>query len=269
MRGVRRQHLGLAAAAVLASLIGSPARADPLPSPNAHETHVLRQLYTSGLARMAQGDPAGALDVFTVTAEVASGLPQMQYSMAVAQILADWNQRERALPAIETALGADPGHPLYAAAQVLADGTLSRLGTDGALYLTPAGAERLQRAAQGLGGARSAVNGRYLGAVLGATESTGDSRLPARLAGFARLLGKDGRVRLPNWTEAQAFGRLFAVAVSDAQFQAYEPHMVARLRDGLGSLTPDSLRQRRLQHRLATMREQLSALALPPGARLD
>jgi hypothetical protein len=261
MREFRRHMIGLAAAAAAMTLLPSSVFAETA----AGQTQVLRQLYTSGLARMAKADLTGAIDVFRVTAEVAPDLPQMHYSLGLALVLADWSQRDRALPSLEKALAADPGQPLFAIAKVLADPSLSHLGPDGALYLTPGGDERFRAAAAQLERAKGAVNGRYLRAVLSGIESTGDARTPARLAGFDRMLGQGGKVRLPRWNDSQAFARLFTVTVPEAQLQAYEPRMIARLQQGLGSLTPENLRRLQMKGRTDALRQQLSS-AVPDGA---
>jgi tetratricopeptide (TPR) repeat protein len=239
-----------------------PATASAQNQPDApvSHTHLLRQLYTSGLARMAKGDPEAATEAFRIAAEVAPELPQMPYSLGLAQVLADWKKREQALPAIEAALRADGSNPLYRIAKVLADPTLSQLGRDGALHLSPAGAERLRAASAAVGQEKTAINGRYLAAVLGSVQVTGDARHPARLAGFDRMLGTGGTVRLPTWNDSQAFGRLFAAAVPDAALQAYEPRMIARLQQGLDSLNPENMRRLQMKGRLLAVRQQLSEL---------
>src|SRR5689334_24857274 len=119
MEGLGR--LGAAAAAALMLCLPCPksARAQGLPESASAHTHLLRQLYISGLARMAKGDPAGASEAFRIAAEVAPELPQMHYSLGLAQVLADWDKREKALPSIEAALSADPSNPLYGIAKVL------------------------------------------------------------------------------------------------------------------------------------------------------
>jgi hypothetical protein len=260
MGGLAR--LGMAAAALW--LAAAPvAAADKRPETPAN-THLLRQLYTSGLARMAKGDPAAASDVFRVAAEVAPELPQMHFSYGLARVLADWRGREQALPSLETALRAVPASPLYRVGRILADPRLSQLGRDGALHLSPLGAEQLRGATEALGRDKVAVNGRYLAAVLGAAQSTSDTHHPLRLAGFDRMIGQGGKVRLPRWQDAQAFGRLFAAAVPEAELQVYEPRMIARLQQGLDSLAPDNMRRLHLKERRLMVRQQLSDLA--PGA---
>ena len=258
MGGLARLGLGLMALTAL-SLAGAPARAEEnRPEATLTHTHLLRQLYTSGLARMAKGDPASAASVFRLAAEVAPELPQMQFSYGLAQVLADWKRRENALPNIDAALRADPGNPLYAVAKILADPSLSLLGPDGALYLSPAGANQLRSSIAALGEHKTAVNGRYLATVLAGTQTTGDTRHPLRLAGFDRMIGYEGRVRLPNWHDSQAFGRLFAAGVPDAELQAYEPRMVARLQQGLESLNPENLRRVQRKERTLLVRQPLS-----------
>lgn len=253
-----RLGLGAVAAALLCLLCPATGFAQSQPEAAASHTHLLRQLYTSGLARMAKGDPAGATEVFRIAAEVAPELPQLHYSLGLAQVLADWKNREQALPSIEAALRVEPSNPLYGIAKVFADPALSQLGHDGALRLTPSGAERLRAASAAVGQDKTAINGRYLAAVLGSVQATGDSRHPLQLAGFDRMLGAGGKVRLPKWNDPQAFGRLFSAAVPDAALQAYEPRMVGRLQQGLESLSPENLRRMQMRERLLVVRQQLS-----------
>jgi hypothetical protein len=271
MGGLGRLGLGAVAAALLCVAWPAPGSAEDQPDAAVSRTHLLRQLYTSGLARMAKGDPASATDAFRITAEVAPEVPQMHYSLGLAQVLADWRRREQALPSIEAALHADPTNPLYSIARVLADPALSQLGRDGALLLTPAGSAGLRTASAAVGQEKTAINGRYLAAVLESAQATGDSRHPLQLAGFDRMLGIGGAVRLPKWSGSQAFGRLFAAAVPEAELQAYEPRMVARLQNGLDSLNPENMRRLQMKGRLLTVRQQLSDLGPLAGAdlRLD
>jgi tetratricopeptide (TPR) repeat protein len=250
--------LGVGAMAMLLGLSSpAPSLAQSQPEGASH-THLLRQVYTSGLARMAKGDPAGASEAFRIAVEVAPELPQMHYALGLAKVLADWSRREEALPSIEAALRADPSNPLYGIAMVFADPALSELGRDGALRFTSAGAARLRAASAAVAEDKTAINGRYLAAVLGSMQGTGDPHLPLQLAGFDRMLGAGGKVRLPRWNDWQAFGRLFGAAVPDAALQAYEPRMVGRLPRGPDSLSPENLRRLQMRERLLAVRQQLS-----------
>lgn len=270
-------HLGLwrtrrgaclaAAALLLFSLTPVAGRAQGVGETNAASSQMLRQLYLSGMARLARGDPAGAITPFQVASEVAPELPQTHYSVALAMVIADFSQRERALPSVERALAVDPRHPLYNVLRVFADPQLSTLASDGSLYLTAAGASHLADAAGQLKGDRSAQNGRYLVVVLAAIERTGDARYPYRLAGFNRMIGQNGTVRLPQWSEAQAFGRLFTVSVPDGQFTTYEPRMIARLQNGLDSLSQQNQQLVRIKSRLQTIRGELTSEQTTPGKR--
>jgi hypothetical protein len=261
MDGPARRSIAIVAAAVLLLAASPAALGQNRPEAPVASTHLLRQLYTSGLARMAKGDPAAAADVFRVAAEVAPELPQMHFSYGLARVLADWRRREHALPSIEAALRAAPANPLYRVGKILADPALSQLGRDGALHLSPAGAAQLRAATEALGREKVAVNGRYLAAVLGAAQTTSDARHPLLLAGFDRMIGPGGKVRLPKWQEAQAFGRLFAATVPEAELQAYEPRMLARLQQGLDSLAPENMRRLQRKDRQLTLRRQLSERA--------
>lgn len=242
--------LGAVAMAAVASGLPSAALADEA----AGQSQMLRQLYLNGLARIAKGDTAAAVAPFQVTSEVAPELPQTHYSVALALVMSDFARRERALPAVDRALAGDPQHPLYNVVKVFADPKLSVSGADGALYLTPAGAERVQAAMPRIKDERTAQNGRYLVAVLAGIEPTDDGRYPYRLAGFDGMVGPRGTVRLPQWTEGQPLARLLTVTVPNAQFAAYEGRMVARLANGLDTLSNENQTLMRIKSRLQTVR---------------
>jgi tetratricopeptide (TPR) repeat protein len=246
--------MALALAAILAApFAGRDARAEP--NATASQTQLLKQLYLNGLARMAQGDPGRAISAFQVVTEVAPSLPQGHYSLALAMVLADFDRRERALPEIDKALAALPGQPLFVIVKVMADPALSSRGQDGALYLTAEGAARLRQAATGLDRMPEAHNARYLVPVLAALEETQDSARPYRLANFSAMVGANGKLRLPQLGDTpQAFGRFFALSVADSEFGAYEGQMVARLQNGLDSLSPANIEAARYQRREEALR---------------
>jgi tetratricopeptide (TPR) repeat protein len=247
-----RKSLGIALAAALALASFTPAaEAQRVKSDNG-PTLLLRQLYLNGQARIARGDPAGAAAVFQVTSEVAPELPQMQYSLALSQVLADFSKRERALPAIDKALASEPGHPLYNIVKVMADPALSSLDKDGSLALSPAGTERFRTARAQLKDAKDAINGRYLAPILANVQESGNGM---RLAGFDAMIGPGGKVMLPQTRDAQAFGRLFTVSVTDSELQPFEPRMVARLQNGPESLKEDSLSKARVRSRLESLKD--------------
>jgi hypothetical protein len=218
---------------------------------------MLRQLYLNGQARMARGDCAGAVAPFRVTSEVAPELAQTHYSLGLATMLADFAQRERALGELRDAVARTPEHPLYAIGLALADPALSVLGSDGALAFSAEGTRTVRAAASRLAGEPSAVNGRYLAMLLQSMEATADPEHPARLAGFARMIAPNGGVRLPNWRESQALGRLLAVSVAEPQFSLYEPRMIARLQNGIDSLSEQNQQLSRIRARLQAVRGQL------------
>jgi hypothetical protein len=227
------------------------------------KTHLVEQLYLTGLARVARGDPASAESAFRVASEVAPGVPQIHYSLALTMMLSDFGRRERALSEIDKALAADPQQPLFSIVRVMADPALSTLRNDGALYLTPDGAARLRGATDRLGNASDGYNARYLAPVLSRLEPTGESAHPYRLDGFASMVGQRGTVRLSPMGEApQAFGRLFVVSVPDAQFSPYEGGFVSRLRNGLNDLSLESAYATRSRARAEALRNQI--LASPP-----
>ena len=183
----------------------------------------LQHFLLSGIACLVRGDPDGAAHVFAVTDQLAD-LPQMHYLLALARILADFDRRADALPLVQRAIREDPGHPVYALLEVLADAHLSTLRSDGALYLTPAGAERLRAAARALPAASDTYNGKYAAVLLSRLEPTGDVALPLRWSGFKAMLGPGRSIALPGIKEPQALGRLLVVTAP--QLAAYEVRFV-------------------------------------------
>jgi tetratricopeptide (TPR) repeat protein len=243
----KRRFRPAAAAAVVAMLaLASPVAAQQQPTappvsppgtPPLGATHLLEQLYLDGEARMAEGDPARAVAAFALVRETVPELPQAHYALAVALLLADFGNRQRALPEINQALAVEPQHPLFATIGVMADPDLSALRADGALYLTADGAARLRDAAARLPGLAEGRNGRYLVPILAAVEATGEQRYPFRLSGFAAKVAPHGTVVLTQTGDRQPFGRLFALTVPDTQFRPYEARLIAHLPGGLASLT--------------------------------
>jgi hypothetical protein len=212
---------GLAAALALALMVVvGETRAQTTGEAHPVQSQMLRQLYLNGVARITRGDAAGAVAPFLVTSQIAPELAQTHYSLAVAQMMADFAQRERSLPAIDRALALDPGNPLYAIVKVLADPALSTLAADGALYLGPTGAARIDDAAKRFVDDKAATDGRRLAPLLARREKTTDESHPQRLVGFAVMIAPNG----------QTLGRLLAVTVPEGLFTVYEPRMVARLR---------------------------------------
>jgi tetratricopeptide (TPR) repeat protein len=263
IRKIARVNPRVAAAAAIAALsawcLAQPAEAGDAPAVYA-ESQLLKQLYLNGVARMAQGDPARAVPAFQLVSEVAPELAQAHYALGLAMVLADFAHRERALPEFDKAVAGNQPHPLFTIARVIADPTLSALHSDGALYLTPDGAGRMRSAAGRLADASDGYNGRYLEPILAEVEATGDATHPFRLPHFAAMLGKDGSVqlrRLGNTT--QPFGRLFAIAVPDARFQAYEARAVAHLENGLDSLRAENIEAVQGKSREDALRQRIRA----------
>jgi len=192
-------------------------------------THFLEQLYLSGTARLGRGDPAGAARLFALSLETASDLPQMNYSMALAYVLANFRQRQRALPFIGIARATDPRHPLYALLEVLANPGLSVLKPDGALYFTPAGEQQLADAIDRLAVMPDAPNGKYAAMVFAERTPTGDTALPQRLSGFAAMLGAGSHVLLPHVEQPQPLGCLLMLTVPSRDLGPYEPRLAQRL----------------------------------------
>jgi tetratricopeptide (TPR) repeat protein len=195
-------------------------------------THFFEQYYQAGLARLASGDAARALPLFETASDVAPDLPQLHYQVALAQVLADFRERQLALPAIRRAMAGDPANPVYRILAALADPALSTPGADGGLYFTPEGAALVAAAMPKIADLRDAANARYFVPVLATIEPTGIVVLPKRLPGFATTLGTRQPVTLPRVAEPQTVGRLLMVAVGDAALRPYEEAFVDRLLDG-------------------------------------
>jgi hypothetical protein len=263
MRITRVNPCLVAVAAVAALSIGSaagPAAAEDADALAAPKTQILKQLYLNGVARMAQGDPARAVPAFRLVREVAPELAQAHYALGLAMVLADFEHRERALPELDTAAAGNRPHPLFTIARTIADPALSTLHSDGALYLTADGADRMRGAAGQLADAPDGYNGHYLKPVLAKLEQTGDAAHPFRLPNFATMLGKDGTVQLPQLGNAtEPFGRLFAIAVPDAKFVAYERRVVVRLENGLDSLAAGKAEAARGNSREGAVRPLIQA----------
>jgi tetratricopeptide (TPR) repeat protein len=244
---LRRVHIAAMVVAALAATNGSSALAQSVSSTTLPQigagrlpsgTHLLEQLYQTGIARMGRGDPAGAANAFKLSFEFAPELPQMHYALAIAEMLSDFSKRDRALPLIHEALQAEPSHPLYAIAELLADKRLSVLKSDKALYFTPEGQQRLVAALTALDGTKDAYNGKYLALLFGTTEATGDPKLPQRLANFGDMVGPGSNVLLPRISEKLSLGRLLVLAVPADRLTPYEPRLLQRLAGNLDSLYP-------------------------------
>jgi hypothetical protein len=231
-----RKRVAAALVAALLAVTVAPVGAAPAKAGDpVTEARLLKQLYLIGLSRMAQGDAAAAIGPFQVVTEVAPELAEAQHLLATALVLSDFGRRERALPIIEKALAAAPGHPLYRVVRVLADPAASSLREDGALYLSAAGAASLRGAAADLARAPGAANARYLAPVLEGLEATGDAGFPQRLPRFAAMLGPEGRVALAK-LDGVPFGRLFAMSIADERFAPHARGAVARLPRGVFDL---------------------------------
>ena len=243
----RRGRL-LSLVVALAGVSGAPALPphDAVAGP-VTRSHMIEQLYTNGLARMAKGDPAAAVSVFHVVNEVASELPETHHALAVAELLANFGRRDRALASARRALATDPRNPLFAVVATLADPALAALAADGALLLSDAGAERIRAAVPLLGQVPGAPSARQLATVLRGIERSSDAAMPWRLADFDQMLGTGGWVQVPERREPQAFAQLFAIDVPGERFRAYEPRMLARLQNGLDSLSAANLRHARMR----------------------
>ena len=224
-----------------ASTLRPPAAAEFV---DAIHAGLFQHLFLSGVADLVRGDPAGAADIFDVTAHVADDLPQMQYLLALARVLSDFDHRDRALATIQRIVAEDPDQPLYAILAVLADPRSSVLGRDGALYLTPDGARQLSAAASKLTTRQDAYNGKYFAMLVEALEGTGDRALPQRIDGFARMLGQGRTIVLPNVPAPQALGRLLVLAIPGEQLARYERRFLTGATGGREAAMPATNQRR-------------------------
>ena len=209
------------------SPLSKPAVADGA----APQSSLLQHLFASGIADLVRGNPADAAEVFEATASTAE-IPQLTYLAALAQVLADFDHRDRALAQAKRVMAQDPDHALYRLLVIVADRNLSVLQPDGALYFTPAGAKDLHAAAARLAAQTDAYNGTYLAALLVGVEKTADPALPERLAGFAAMLGGGRSLKLAGVDTPQALGRLFVLSIPPAVLARGEAHLLAGLSDG-------------------------------------
>lgn len=212
----------------------------------AAHSRLFEHLLLSGIADLVRGDPAGAADIFDVTAQVADDMPQMQYLLASARVLSDFEHRDRMLPIIRRILAADPDQPLYAIIAVLADPNLSTLRLDGALYFTRDGARRLSAAAAKLSTRKEDYNGKYLALLLGSLEGTDDPVAPRRFNGFAKLLGQGRTIVLPDVAAPQALGRLLVLSIPPEALVRYEARFLTGAPAGREAAAPANADQRRL-----------------------
>jgi hypothetical protein len=244
LRSKRNDGAGMVKKSVRAAMLGVllAATAIPVGSSFAHtedvvtEARLLKQLYLIGLSRVARGDPAGAVAPFQVITEVAPELTEAHHLLAAAMVLADFRRRERALPIIARALAVDPSHPLYNVVHVMADPALSRLRDDGALYLSTAGASKVEAALPALARRSHGYNARYLAPLLDGAEATDDPAFPRRLPHFADKLGPRGSLVLAKLSEPVPFGRFFAVSITDERFAPRVRETVASLPAGVVDL---------------------------------
>jgi hypothetical protein len=222
---------GLAAAlhALQPAQAQDPAPATVLEDAKSGHTHLFASYYQSGVARLGRGDAAGALAMFETASESAPDLPQLQYAFALTLVLADFDDRARALPPIRRAVAAAPHHPLYLIVDTLADAAKSELHGDGALYLSPAGIAELQAAVPLLPAQHDAYNGKYFAALVATLQATDDPSWPQRLPGFAAMLGQGSGVQLPQLGEKLSLGRLLVIAIPEAELRRYETAFVQRL----------------------------------------
>jgi len=220
-------------------------------------TAILTKIYNSGNGRLAKGDVKGAASALQIVADVAPEVAEANYSLALAQILADFAKRESALSAVSRGMAADPNHPLAGITSVLANPQLSQMRSDGALYLSQEGASRLRAAAAAAQSSPSMKNGRYLNDYFSkALERTNDARFPERIAGFNRVAGQNGQIKI-NTAEVP-FGQLFSTNVAEQTFAPYEPRIIARLDQGLTSLQSNQSSLNRIRTRLTQIRQQLA-----------
>ena len=199
------------------------------------QTDIFNKVYEGGQARLARGDYASAARTFGILARIAPELHEMQYSLAVANTLADFNRREQSLALVDRAVAAAPDNALYQFLQVISNPQLSAVKGD-ALYFSRDGAEIMGRITPRLADGANSRNARFLAAVLGSTEATGDQQWPSRLPRFTSLAAPGGSVKLPQWSDAVSLGQLLALSVPPERLAPFEPRILAQLEAGLASL---------------------------------
>jgi hypothetical protein len=204
------------------------------------QTDIFNKVYEGGVARLARGDYASAARTFNILAKIAPEMHEMQYSLAVATTLADFERREWSLPLIQSALAAEPNNALYQFVQVISDPSLSGLRGD-ALYFSRDGAEMISRITPRLAENGASRNSRFLAPVLATTVKNDDQQWPARLPGFKALVTPGGSVKMPQWTDSVSLGQLLALSIPPERFAPFEHRIIAQLEAGLASLNPGSV----------------------------
>jgi hypothetical protein len=255
--GIVALGLAVATQAAAANPPAKAAAADTAAEQPRTNTAILNKIYDSGRGRLARGDAKGAAGAFKTVAEVAPEIADVGYAYALAQVLADFGKREQALPALSQAIARDPNYPLAGLVSALADPTLSQLRPDGALYLTAEGASRMRAAQAAIRNSPVIRSGRFGAMFLATIEQTGDARFPARLPGFAAVV-QTGKAQVPNIKEELIVGQMFAPTITADRFAPYEPRIIARLKDGLDSLSDNQSALNRIRSRLTQLRQQLA-----------
>lgn len=217
--------------AVATSIHCSPATAQMVPSTvakQATKTEFASRMFTSAMGRIARGEPADAVRLLDVLAEIAPDLPELHYSRGLALTLADFDGRAQAVPALDRALAADPANPLYALVRKIADPRHSALqGSD--LHVSAELAGQLVSISQRLTDSGNARSAKFLGRAFAGLEQTGHRDLPYRLPGFAGMIGEGGFVKIAAGAAPVALGQLLALTIPSDRFAPYEANLVARV----------------------------------------
>jgi hypothetical protein len=212
-------------------------------------TRILDRIYTAANDRLADGQSRQAAEGFRVVADTIPELPEPNAALALALALSNWDAREDAVPYLRRALAVEPANPVAGIIAAIADPALSVLRTDGSLYLTPRGLERLTRAGELLAtpypGLRGTPHG--LARFAASSEPTEDAFFPRRIARFQTLVRE------------ASFGAMFVVDVPPARLAVYDARIVGSMRNAVATLAANQRRLEDLRARLGDARAGLAA----------
>jgi hypothetical protein len=221
-------------------------------------SRILDKVYASANEQLIQGRTRQAAEAFRVVADAVPELPEPSAAAALALALSDWGARADAVPYVRRALAAEPANPIAGIVAAIVDPALSVLRSDGGLYLTPWGAERIARAGELLGGDYPGLRGgpRPLVRFAASGEATGDAYFPKRIARFSALMRE------------ASFGAMFVVDVPPPRFAVYDSRIVASMRNAVAGLAANQRRLEELRARLGEVRRGLAAVERSDRAAL-
>jgi hypothetical protein len=221
-------------------------------------SRILDKVYASANEHLMQGRSRQAAEAFRVVADAVPELPEPSAAAALALALSDWSARANAVPYVRRALAAEPANPIAGIVAAIVDPALSALRSDGGLYLTPWGVERVVRAGELLGsdypGLRSGP--RPLARFAASGEATGDAYFPKRIPRFSTLMRE------------ASFGAMFVVDVPPPRFAVYDSRIIASMRNAVANLATNQRRLEELRARLGEVRTGLVAIEQSDRAAL-